>query len=243
MIVNLPATIALEMQQSLNLDTLLDFVAEHVTEADLYHFKDVASILSWLYAAEAQWLDDQCHVNANESQQCNNDVTISHALKPGIKVTIPKPGANDIKFTDMESVQAYLNQGAANLSNDDFEEVDVTTFDYTPTWNHYHITDSSPENQKTKKILTELQTNVKTKPPKKSANKMDLVEIMYKCDECDKKYKQKSSLLRHSKIHLPKEPGTEIPVKKSKKKRSNKKSMNGDTHAILPLKNIESIPT
>lgn len=240
MIVNLPA-FASEMQPSLSLDTLLDFVAEYVGETNLYRFQDIASILNWLGADETLW-NGQCIISGSENGH-GTDTTIAHVLKPGTKITIRKPSSTDVKFNDMESVQAYLS--SASQSNDDSEEVDVTTFDYTPTWNHYHISEPSMQKfRKNTKVLTEKQSNINTIAPKKLKITADgLVESQYKCSECDKKYKQKSSLLRHSKSHLPKEPGTEHIVKKTPNKRPNKKNMNGTTHAIVPLNTTEPIST
>lgn len=252
MIVNWPVFES-EIQPSLNFDTLLDFVDEHVGEADLYRFENVASILSWLNADEMLW-NAQCQVNAIENQQ-TMDSTIPHVLKPGTKITIRKPSASDIKFNDMESVQAYLSQGPSYQSNDEFqfngnddqndsEEVDVTTFDFTPTWNHFHVVEMNPKSRKNIKVLTEMQpnaTNINATKSKRGTIKANgLVESTHKCPDCEKSYKQKSSLLRHSKSHVPKEPGTE-PVKKKPNKRSTKKNVK--THGIHPINNAEPIPT
>lgn len=261
MIVNWPAIASeLHLQHSFDEEALLDFVIEHVGDTELFRFEDLTSILNWLCADESQWnhIDDNDQLDSVDSsvyQPCH-DTTIPSVLKPGTKITIRKPSANDIKFQDMESVQAFLNKGSSNQSNDDSEEVDVTTFDYVPTWNsignQYFIEATvppstvPPKSRKNSKVLTENQSNVanlNVSARKKGTIKNDLVESTYKCSECDKRYKQKSSLLRHSKIHLPKEPGTEHDKKPTNKRTNNKNTMNGTTHVILPLNTAEPIST
>lgn len=236
---------------SIDLDAVLDFVIEHVDDKELYRFQDIASILNWLNGIDATW-NGQHRVNPIECQQGND--TAMPILRPGTKITIPKPSASDIKFTDMESVKAYLNQGPANQSNDDSEEVDVTTFDFTPTWNQYHNTETKPKSRKTTKlhrVLTEKQptangTNTKPCYPKKGAIKSTdhrPVETIYKCMQCDKKYKQKSSLHRHEKSHLPKEPGNVInSPAETKPHNPSKKNINSNA-LIIPLNTVETIST
>lgn len=261
MIVNWPVIASeVHLQQAFDLDTLLDFVIEHVGDTEIFRFDDLASILNWLYTDESQWnqIDGNDQLDSVDSSVCQpcNDTTIASVLKPGTKITIRKPSASDIKFQDLESVQAYLNKGSVSSyqsSNDDSEEVDVITDDFTPTWNsmgtQYFIEATStvpPKSRKNSKVLTENQSNVanlNVNARKKVTIKSDLVEATYKCSECDKKYKQKSSLLRHSKSHLPKEPGNEHNKKPTNKRTNNKNNMNGTTHVILPLNTAEPIST
>lgn len=258
MIVNWSAIVSeVHIQQTLDLGALLDFVIEHVGDTELFRFEDLTSILNWLCADESHW--NQIDVNeqfdsidSNLYQPCH-DPTIANVLKPGTKVTIRKPSVNDIKFQDLESVKAYLNKGSSNQSNDDSEDVDVTTFDYTPTWNsigNQYFMEATPmalpKRRKNAKVLTENQSNVanlNVSTRKRGTIKNELVESTYKCSECDKKYKQKSSLLRHSKTHLPKESGTVHDKKSTNKRTNNRTNMNGTTHAILPLNTAERIST
>lgn len=178
LIVNWPAES--EVQEPGHLDAVLDFVCEHVGDRELSRFQDIASILTWLNGDHSNsMIIGQYDITTSDGQQCN-DTAKSQVLRPGTKITIRKPSANDIKFNDMESVQAYLNQGPANQSNDDSEEVDVTTFDFSPPWNQYHIVEAPPKSQKNTKlhrVLTE-------KPPTASATNIG---------KCPKKTRTKST--------------------------------------------------
>lgn len=234
MIVNLPSVI--EMQ--FNIETLYDFVIDRVGETNLYQFKDVGSILNWLKADETLWF------NNPDENRATNQITMPKVLKPGTKITIRKPSPNDIKFNDIESVQAYLSQAAlSQSSNDDSEEIDVTTFDYTTPWNQYPIIESKPKtrkNSKSHRILTENQQTASftcitnTMPNKAKLNGCDKSpEIFYQCSTCDRRYKQKSSLNRHEKTHLAKEVGSEsVAVKKPPN--STKRANNGN-HTTTPI--------
>lgn len=252
------------MQQSLNLDAILEFVADRVGDDELYRFQDISTALNWLLSEEALFyrqdnsipiesksISDSIIISAET--KLHIDTTMCEVLKPGTKITIRKPSANDIKFNDLESVQAYLSQASSSQSNEDSDEVDVTTLDYTPAWNQYHNVETAIKATNTANVVI-------VKKPKSSGNlyssmeeepnissdsnspgiKMLEIELKFQCPECDRKYKQRSSLLRHGKLHKLKETGIE-PTKKPPitQKRSSKNKTNG----IVPVKSGEPIST
>lgn len=197
--------------QLFSLDTLLEFVLDFVGEKEINRFQDMTSILNWLNSEDTLW-NRQRYAIASGNKP-TYETAKSQTFRPGDIITIPISTANNMKFNDMESVQAYLNhQSASNQSNDDCEEVDVTTFDYTPAWNHYHhVTQPIPKTTKIhNRVLVEKQptasssTNYKNNGAKNNnemekPGELDLGETFFECKLCDKKYKQKSSLNRHEK--------------------------------------------
>lgn len=230
-----------------NYDAICDFVIEHTSEASMCRFNDVGSIVNWLHGADTLQ-NDQPHVNYAENKLSDGS-TLAKMLRPGTKITIPKPRPSDIILNDLESVHAYLNQGIVYQSNfDDSEEVDVTTFDYSPSWNQYHTVEVQPKPRKKTtrayRVLTEKQptatntkrTNAFPKKNSKKAVSTDSLadEPLYECSKCDRKYKQKSSLQRHEKSHLPKD--TDIIPKKVAKHIPTQR-------AIIPLNPAELIST
>lgn len=216
MIVNLPPLADIPH----NFDAIFDFIIEHVSEVDMCRFNDVASIVKWLHTDDAHQTNQQpSFMNHISERKTGDESTLAKMLRPGTKITIPKPRPSDIILNDYESVQAYLNQGIVYQSNyDDLEEVDVTTFDYSPPWNQYHCIDEQPKSRKNSfRVLTEKQPtancNKRTNAfPKKYSIKVTSTdssnEPMFECSQCDRKYKRKSSLNRHEKSHLPED--TEI---------------------------------
>lgn len=254
LIVNWPAES--EVLDAGNLDIVLDFVSEHVGDRTLTRFQDIASILTWLngdYHSNSVMIG-QYHIDASDEQP-GNDTAKTQVLRPGTKITIRKPSANDIKFNDMESVQAYLNQGS-NHSNEDSEEmVDVLSDDYAPPWNQYHreTIEVLPKPKKTTKLQRVLMErlekqptamsleNIKKKSQIKSADK-GLVETMYKCALCDKKYRQRSSLNRHEKSHLQVKVDIVEEKKSPNQTKSKAKKKNNDI-PIIPMKTSETIST
>lgn len=246
MIVNEP----LAMGMQFNLDTIYDFVIDRVDESDINQFEDINSALKWLHSDDSSW-HGQFHANVNENE-IPNQASLPKRLKKGIKVTIRKPSASDIKFNDFESVQAYLSQATNYQSNDESDEIDVTTFDYATPWNQYPIVESKQKNRKNSKInriLTENQqaasfTCITNKMPSKKAASKDL-DACHECLACGKKYKQKSSLNRHEKIHNPKIVDGEVTVTVKKPPKSTKRVSNGNhqTAPIIPLNTAETIST
>lgn len=236
--------------EHLDVDALFDLIIEWMGEVQ-YPFDDIKSIVCWLTNGDdALWNDVSAYdINSVENRSINGPT-----LKPGTKITISQPSANSKKFNDMESVQAYLSN---HQWNDDSEEVDVTTFDYTPTWNHYHIIESTAKKPKLARVLTEKQptANVTVRklkhtekmPIKETVN--GLIERTHQCPDCLRSYKQKSSLHRHVKSHLGKKAGCETvkntqSKKSTPKKCSMPKRSNQSAHSpSVPLNNVETIST
>lgn len=244
MVVSLPQPTK-EMQ--FNKDMLFDFVIEHVCDGKPYRFEDIDSAITWLENGDSFWPTKQCNGKVKGNTAIKRHATkMKHTLKPGTKIKIRKPSANDIKFTDIESAQAYLNQASSYHSNDDSDEVDVTTFDYTTQWNQYPISnETKPKKQQNKKIYRILAENQQqTTAPKrinktssKTLNQNSLDDFEFHCNLCDKKYKQKSSLNRHEKIHLAKEVDAEGVTEPPTPKKRATKGKHSTT--IIPVNTTE----
>lgn len=221
MIVNWPPMTETQM----NFETVCDFVFERVNEADMFRFHDVDSILKWLHSDET--ISNQYHpvTQFRPQHSSREEPTLVKMLRPGTKIIIPKPRPNDKRFTNIESAQAYLNQNViyqtidVDVDYDDSDEVDVISCDYSPPWNQFHmLEDPTPKprkNARMHRVLMEKQPtatytcNARTiiQPKKKTikATNVDACdEPLFECQSCDRKYKRKSSLNRHEKIHLAK---------------------------------------
>lgn len=248
----------------LSLDSIFDFVIEYVGDKEITRLQDITSILNWLNSDDGL-LNRQRQTNTSDKNPLEETVK-TQTLRPGAKIIIPKPSANDLKFNDMESVQAYLNHQVSSVqSNEDNEDVDVTSFDFTPPWNQYHATiETYPIDEKPHKInnrvLTENKSNANTSKRNKVKTKdlkmtNSLVEPLYQCNLCEKKYKQKSSLNRHEKSHLTKiaptqsnDVTTKTPQEKSQPNQqlilpTNRKTQNRNIPTIIPLNSSETIST
>lgn len=249
MVISLPQPTK-EMQ--FNEDALYDFIVDHVFDGSPYRFEDIHSVITWLENGDSFWPSKQCNGKVKENTAIKRQATkMKHTLKPGTKIKIRKPSANDIKFTDIESAQAYLNQASSNHSNDDSDEVDVTTFDYTTQWNQYPISnESKPKKQQNRKIYRILAENQQQTTASKRINRTSTKtmkqntcdESEFHCNLCDKKYKQKSSLNRHEKVHLAKEVDDEgVTEPPTPKKRATKGKHSTTTN--IPVNTTEPIFT
>lgn len=218
--------------------TVFDFIVEHVKEADVCRFKDVASVLEWLHA-DYTFQHGQNHASTDTiSDKSSGETTLEKILRPGAKITIPKPRPSDIKFNDMESLKAYLNKTTNDYQNfDDSEEVDVTTYDFTPPWNHYPIVEPVIQNRKKSshiRVLTETQpkatanksTNVNKMPKKcKPKDKGSLTDDMFQCSRCGRQYKRRINLVKHEEKHLQDNNLIE-PIKNNSRKRRHNQMTN-----------------
>lgn len=221
MIVNMPTTTDIPF----NCDEMFDFVIEHESEAHICQFKNCTSIVKWLQ-------DDDPHSNESNSNENQTEirtydgVALKRILKPGTKITIPKPRSNTMTFKNIESLQLFINQNPnhgiyqnININYDDSEDVDVTSYDCLSPWNTGHniktIQSTDPKlNQYSNvlRVLTEKQptatytcntiTSIQSVKKPHKIKEHNINE--YVCNTCNKKYKQKSSLNRHEKSHLPK---------------------------------------
>lgn len=250
MIVNLPPPTT-EIQ--MNFETVYDFVIERVSETDMCQFPDVASIVTWLHSDNTYSNESHPVAHFRAQNPARQESTLVKMLKPGTKIIIPKPRPNDKKFSNIESAQAYLNQNivyqSVDVDFDDSEEVDVISYDCSSPWNQFYMPEPQQQpkarkNSRMHRVLTEKQPtatytcNARTiiQPKKKTikATNVDAGdEPSFECQSCDRKYKRKSSLIRHEKIHLAKDDDNNTTIQNIPTKHAT----------IIPLNAAELIST
>lgn len=227
--------------------TVFDFIIEHVKEADVCRFKDVSSVLKWLHA-DYTFQHDQNHAGTGSIiVNTSADTRIEKTLRPGAIITIPKPRPNDMKFSDIETLQAYLNKRPFNRRTiivpsliDDSEDVDVTTYDFTPPWNQYAIVEPVIQNRQNTighiRVLTETQpkatakksTHLNKMPKKCKPRNTEPTDERFQCRICGREYKRIIYLRRHEDKHL--EDKTVIKsIKNNSRKRPHNQKSNGIT--------------
>lgn len=245
-------------------DDIYDFALEHMGDDGSFQFHDIKNILQWLHAEDSHYDPDACTHPAELKQLTEPDDIkfvdkwLTEVLKPGTKITIKKPSPTDIKFNDIESVQAYLKQVPAYPPNDETEDVDVTTYDSLPLWSHSAAVETKPSRDSLKShgVLTEKQpkatvkyvAKISTFPDdakfaakrKARVKVQDNDDVYYECLACDKKYKYKTSLNRHElDKHVPKDASQPAENKQATKRapRNHKKK------STLPVNSNERIQT
>lgn len=191
----------------INSDSVYDFVNERMEGKGVYRrFVDIASITKWL-----------CEGYGNRgAKKTVTKARPSIKLKPGQKIKIPKPSSNVLTFNDLQRARAVLQQNnTVQLQYGDSEEIDVITPDnHSLQWNSYAIAPQELLNvstefrairtvpvqqQEHKRRLTIKQPKSKETSKRKRSNSPNenKKEPKHWCNECEKKYQQKSSLLRH----------------------------------------------
>lgn len=201
----------------LNSDSIYDFVAERTYGKKIKRFADVDSIQKWLY--------DE---NGNRSGK-------KAATKPGTKPrpSILKVGQiikiqrrkDDPMFSDFERAKVVLLQKNTSPSrSDDSAEIDVTTVDiHPPLWNaygtmapqEYHVSTKTAQQQQQQQLQHQRRRSIVKQPKANETQKRKRSqssngikkEPRFWCKNCEKKYQQNSSLLRHQRaVHEAKRP-------------------------------------
>lgn len=201
----------------LNSDSIYDFVAERTFGKRVRRFADVDSIQKWLYDENGNRSGKRAVIKPRPANE----------LKKGQKIKI-NPPKDARTFSDLEQAQVVFQRSNANQSQSD-EDIDVVSpYTHPSQWNTYAIahqdllkvsTERAPQqqqqqekqqqlqHQRRRSIVREPKSKETAKRKRSQSSNENKKEPRFWCKNCDKKYQQNSSLLRHErKAHPAKRP-------------------------------------
>lgn len=200
----------------LNSDSIYDFVAERTFGKRVRRFADVDSIQKWLYDENGNRSGKRAVIKPRPANE----------LKKGQKIKINPPKDAPV-YTDLKRAQHDFRRSNANQSQSD-EDIDVVSpYTHPSQWNTYAIahqdllkvsTERAPQQQQQEKqqqlqhqrrrsIVREPKSKETAKRKRSQSSNENKKEPRFWCKNCDKKYQQNSSLLRHErKAHPAKRP-------------------------------------